>query len=588
MSDKYKFTITGTDKTRKMFSSLKKNLGGVGKAMKGTTAKIGALVGVGGMAALVKTSLAANDALAKTADKLGIATEALGGLHHAAQLSGVSTQNMDLALQRMTRRVSEAANGTGSAVKALKELGLDAKALANSSPDQVFMQVTKAMEGVENQSDKVRLAFKLFDSGGVGLVNTMSAGADALRDTMKEAEILGATLNRIDAAKIEQANDAMHRSGQVAKGFGNAVTVAVSPYIEALGNHFYNSALEAGGFGESTNKAMSVVVSAVGYTANVIRGLQVVFKVVKLAAATAVAGVLKHLSHLDAGVTKFLNYLPGVEAETSGFLNGMSKAMHDQTIKIKDELVALANEPLPHNGIVAWAAEVERKAEEVAVKIAETKAQVAAPIEPQAAAVATDEQQEKDKARKKDEEKTKSNEDKMVAIKVSRSKKLAKLQEAIRLKQLVFEKAAQLKIALGEGYVAVQKAWASAPFPVNIPAVAAATAGTALNVAAITGLETGGPVGNRSIVEVGERNKPEVLTHGGKNYLLGGNGGAVFNRAQLDKAPGGVGGSSNTTVHYNPTINAIDATGVADLLEEHQEVIYNLVAGQKNDMGEAF
>ena len=85
-----------------------------------------ALVGGAGMGALVKQSLAVNDALAKTADRLGLTTEALAGLQHAAELTGAGTKTLDMALQRMTRRIGEAATGSGAAKDAITELGLSA------------------------------------------------------------------------------------------------------------------------------------------------------------------------------------------------------------------------------------------------------------------------------------------------------------------------------------------------------------------------------------------------------------------------------------------------------------------------------
>ncbi len=54
------------------------------------------------------------------------------------------------------------------------------------------------------------------------------------------------------------------------------------------------------------------------------------------------------------------------------------------------------------------------------------------------------------------------------------------------------EKRIKLKEALVDGYAAVQKAWASAPFPLNLPAVALTTATTVGNVAAIAGVAHGG------------------------------------------------------------------------------------------------
>lgn len=59
-------------------------------------------------------------------------------------------------------------------------------------------------------------------------------------------------------------------------------------------------------------------------------------------------------------------------------------------------------------------------------------------------------------------------------------------------------KAAAIAQATIDGYGAIQKAWASAPFPANLPAVAITTAATASNIAAIAGVgfERGGYTGN--------------------------------------------------------------------------------------------
>jgi hypothetical protein len=75
----------------------------------------GALIGVttiGGLAALVDRSISAADAIGKTVDKIGVGVEALQELRFAAKASGVDQQTLDMALQRLVRRVAEAANGT--------------------------------------------------------------------------------------------------------------------------------------------------------------------------------------------------------------------------------------------------------------------------------------------------------------------------------------------------------------------------------------------------------------------------------------------------------------------------------------------
>ena len=522
---------------------------------------LGAIGTVGAVAlgAIYKQSSANIDALAKQADKLGVTTQALAGLQHAADLTGVSSKALNKGLLDMTVKIQDATKGMGEGKEAIKELGLDANKLATMSPDKAFIAISEAMKGVEHHGNKVAIAYDLFGAKGVDLLNTLAMGEEALNKTAKEAEILGLALNRVDAAKVEAANDAMTRSAGVVTGLGNTITVSLAPYVKGISDEFYNAALEAGGFGEFTTNALNSVVESVAYTANAIHGLKAVWVVVKLAAAAAITGMLEGLEWLDSGLTSFLNALPGVEAKASGFITGMADAMREQMNTIQDDLTEFAMKPLPHDGIVAWAEEAKRKSIEAANVVAASVAQNE--NVPQAPGVKKDDEvdpdgkpkDKKDLGQQQSEEQKKiaDHENKILSIKSTSSKKLAAIQDAIRIKNQIKEKASQLKIALGDGYVAVQKAWASAPFPLNMAAVGMAIGSTALNVASIAGLENGGNVGSQSIVEVGERNKPELLEFGGKNFLLGGNGGAVFNRSQMQPAnsASNQGGGSNITVN---------------------------------------
>ncbi len=187
-------------------------------------------------AVIVRNSLKSIDALAKTSDKLGIAIADLQGLRKAAELSGVGVNTLDMGLQRMVRRVSEAAQGTGEAQDAIAELGLSAEDLARLAPDEQFKAIAGAMENVGEQTEKVRLAFKIFDSEGVSLVNTLAMGEQGLRDIRDEMDELGASITRIDAARIEEANNAMLRVATAAEGLSTQLTVELADSITAVAN----------------------------------------------------------------------------------------------------------------------------------------------------------------------------------------------------------------------------------------------------------------------------------------------------------------------------------------------------------------
>ena len=565
-------------KVRANSAAVVKSLGAIG------------VVGAAALTAIYKQSSANIDALAKQADKLGVTTQALAGLQHAADLTGVSSKTLNKGLLDMTVKIQDAAKGMGEGKEALKELGLDAQKLAKMSPDKAFIKISEAMKGVEHHGNKVAIAYDLFGAKGTDLLNTLAMGEVALNKTAAEAQTLGLALNRVDAAKVEAANDAMTKSAGVVSGLGNTITVTLAPYVKAISEEFYNSALEAGGFGNFATKAMNAVVKAVAYVANTLHGLKAVWKGVKLVTAAAITGMLEGVAWLDKGLTNFLNHIPGVEAKTSDFISGMADAMRTQMEAIKTDLKSFVNEPLPYDGIVAWAEEAKRKSLAAAEAVALDRAQTLG-YPPEEAGVKSKStgSQSKDDERNKEAKKTLTHEEKILKIKSINSQKFAKIQDAIRVKNLVKEKAAQLKIALGEGWVAIQKAWSSAPFPFNMPAVAMTTGATALNVAAIGGLEKGGNVGGRSIVEVGERNKPEVLEWGGRNFLLGGNSGAVFNSSQLQPVTTGIGGGQGDIhVHITNEFTAMDNKGLAGLLEDQEELIYNAVAMAKADRGEEF
>lgn len=204
-----------------------KSMKKVGLAIKAMT---GLIIG-GGLVKAFNSVTGSIDKLAKTSSKLGIATENLAGLRHAGEQTGVAINTMDMALQRMVRRVSEASKGTGEAVKALQELNLDASKLAAMSPDKQFAAIADAMNKVGNESDQVRLAFKLFDSEGVALVNTLKLGSKGLADMNREAKDLGLAVSRIEAQKIEKFNDTLDKLKKIGASTGRGLVIDVAPEL---------------------------------------------------------------------------------------------------------------------------------------------------------------------------------------------------------------------------------------------------------------------------------------------------------------------------------------------------------------------
>ena len=211
----------------------------------------GALIGaatVGGLAALVDRSISAADAIGKTADKIGVGVEALQELRFAAKASGVEQQTLDMALQRFTRRAAEAAQGTGEAKDALAQMGI---ALRDQSgnlrrSEDLLADVADAFARIEDPAERVRLAFKLFDSEGVALVNLLRGGSDALEEMRERARDLGIVLDEHLVRDAERARTELDTLAQVISANLTRAALEAAPVIADLSSWLADVAGKAG------------------------------------------------------------------------------------------------------------------------------------------------------------------------------------------------------------------------------------------------------------------------------------------------------------------------------------------------------
>jgi len=230
MARNVQFDIRAVDKTAQAFRSVKQRVGGLTKSIFSLR---NALAGAAG--AMAFQSLATgSDNLLKFSNRVGISVEALSELKFVAEIAGLTVEQFTMAMQRSTRRIAEAAQGTGEAKDALRELGLDASKLVAMSPDRQLEAIADAMLGVTNQADRVRLAMKLFDSEGVAMIQTMQGGSKEIRQLRKEAEALGGTLSKSEAEDFAAYNDSLVRLKTSFGNLGKALSTVLLRPIQAV------------------------------------------------------------------------------------------------------------------------------------------------------------------------------------------------------------------------------------------------------------------------------------------------------------------------------------------------------------------
>lgn len=200
--------ITARDKTGAAFRSVNNGLreidGRVGVLTRGMGG-LAAAAGLGALATGLKSATADIAKLADTADRIGLTTNELQELQHAAQQTGVDTGVLNMAMQRFTRRVAEAHQGAGELKGTLELYGIATKDAngQNRKAIDVLGDLADRIKNTESEQEALRIAFKAFDSEGATLVNTLRNGAEGLAEYRKQAHEFGVVIERdaIEAAR---------------------------------------------------------------------------------------------------------------------------------------------------------------------------------------------------------------------------------------------------------------------------------------------------------------------------------------------------------------------------------------------------
>jgi len=236
-------------KSRRNVNSFGVGVRAISSQMRRYAVRILAVAGVAGLGYLIKKTMDSIDATAKLADRIGMSTESLVALQHAAQITGMESETMNKAMETFVRRLGEMRMGVGQARYSLEALNLSADDLVSKTPWENLKVIADRINGLSTAADKAAAAYYLFGRQGVSMLNLIAEGSKGIEAFRKEAERLGLTFSRFEAAQIEAANDALTRMRAVFTGIFRQVTIQLAPHIEALATQFEKMATEGVGVG---------------------------------------------------------------------------------------------------------------------------------------------------------------------------------------------------------------------------------------------------------------------------------------------------------------------------------------------------
>ena len=226
-------------KVSKALDVVNKRIGRFESKMKKASNRLKAVFSIGAVVAFgsaVKKTFDELDKIGKVADKLGITTTKLQELRFAAEQTGVASNTLDTAVQRFTRRLGEAVEGTGVLKDDLEKLNISIRNSDGSTRDamDVLNEYADAMSNAADPSEKLRLSIAAFDTEGGALVNTFAKGSKGIQAFADELRAAGGVIDESLVRDAESANDAMNLLGKSLNNLMVTVIAPLAPLIEKV------------------------------------------------------------------------------------------------------------------------------------------------------------------------------------------------------------------------------------------------------------------------------------------------------------------------------------------------------------------
>lgn len=231
----YQILLTASDQTRAAFESAKANsdslavsLNHMGGAL--AAASIGVSIG---LAAMIKSSIDAADAINDLSKKYGTSAQTLAGFKLAADQSGTSMEAVAKSLNKLSVNLTESPDK-------FSKLGISTK---NAS--EAMIQMADIFAAMPDGAEKTALAIKLFGKSGEGMIPMLNEGTAGMR-RMVEA---GAELSKIAAdtgPMADQFNDHMAILKAASAGAAMAMTNNMLPALTSISKAMADAAKEGG------------------------------------------------------------------------------------------------------------------------------------------------------------------------------------------------------------------------------------------------------------------------------------------------------------------------------------------------------
>lgn len=180
--------------------------GGLGEKLSNgvkTAAKWGAAIGAGalvagaGMMKMATSSAETTDRIDKLSQKIGMSRQFFQEMDFVASQSGMSVEQLQMGFKTLTNSIDQASKGSGKGAESFKQLGisvLDANGNVKNQ-ETVFNEAIIALQGMEEGTQKAKLANDLFGRSGSEMMPMLNGAVGSIEEMQKQAHDLGLILS---------------------------------------------------------------------------------------------------------------------------------------------------------------------------------------------------------------------------------------------------------------------------------------------------------------------------------------------------------------------------------------------------------
>lgn len=234
---------------RSSSSGISKSLGGIKAGFAGLAAGLS----IGLVTRAISSALDYAGSLGELASTLGLTTRDLQTFSFAAGQVGISQEELNVGIQKLTVSMGKAQAGSKAQIDAFNAIGISVDQLKNKTTGDIFRLIAAALEKVSDRSQRAAIEVALFGKAGAKLDNLLSGTEGGLNALSDAAEKLGIVLSDDQIQKADQAADKLR-----------AVKTVISANIAGVVADNADAILElANAFGQ----LVAVLARAVGWIA---------------------------------------------------------------------------------------------------------------------------------------------------------------------------------------------------------------------------------------------------------------------------------------------------------------------------------